>query len=184
MIFIPEEFYKTYLEGKDDIKIFKLRKKLEKRIKKLEKYIERNKVCLDVLSYESQLVVARQEYNYVNHVFCEDEYEILKEDFEYIYEVIELINSKMAYEIVDKKKLRYHPKLSELREKIGRDPYCKENYLLIKSKDVSSYTKEDIRTRISYIYNQDFEGYDSYVANIESGMIVELLERYLELSGY
>lgn len=180
MILIPEYFYNEYILGKSENEIRKIRAKIEKKIKKLEKYISRNKVCLDYLPYESQLIIARQSYEYINHVFCNDKIEVIKYDKEAIKEVLEIIKEKKAYEIIDKKKLRYNDKVANVKNLIGIDTKYKENYELIKNKSIDSYTKEEVITRLTYIYNQDYEGYDSFVSNIEDGTITELLERYLE----
>lgn len=181
MILIPEDFFKKNILSKSDHEIYKLTKKLEKRVKKLEKYIDKNKVCYEEINYESQLIKARQEYTYLNCAFLNKEFEIISAKEESIKEIMDIILDKKAYEIVDKKKLRYHPKVADLKNIIGIDYNCKENFELIKEKSIKYYTKEEVITRISYIYNQDFEGYDSYVANIENGVVMELLERYLEV---
>lgn len=180
MILIPKTFFVKYVENKSAKEIYKLRKKLEKQVLKLEKYLKQNKVCYDELNYESQLIICRQEFNYINCIFLEKEYEIINPTQQELKEIIEIIQDKIAYEIIDKNKLRYHPKVAGLRNLIGIDYSCKENYELIKEKSIQYYTKEEVLTRISYIYNQDFEGYDSYVANIENGTIIELIERYME----
>ena len=181
MILIPEDFFKKYISTRNDHDIYKLTKRLEKRVKKLEKYINKNKVCYEEINYESQLIKARQEYNYLNCIFLQKEFEIISYSESAIREIMDIIKDKKAYEIIDKKKLRYHPKVADLNKVIGIDYNCKENFELIKEKSIKYYTKEEVITRISYIYNQDFEGYDSYVSNIEDGTIMQLLERYLEV---
>jgi len=180
MIYIPEVFFNEHIASKSENEIRKYRNKLAKKMAKLEKYIKRNKVCLDYLPYESQLIIARQYYNYINHVFCDDKIEVIKDYESRINEVLEIIKEKKAYEIIDKKKLRYNDAVARINEIVGIDVNYKENYQLIKNKEISTYTKEEVTTRITYIYNQDYEGYDSFVSNIEDGTITELLERYLE----
>ena len=180
MIFIPEDFFNEELASKNDAQIYKFKRKLEKKVKRLEKYIIKNKVCLEEINFESQLIKARQEYDYVYALFLKKEFKVIKNNVNDVKEVIEIIKDKKAYEIIDKKKLRYHPKVAELINYIGIDNNAKINFELIKEKKIEYYTKEEVITRVSYIYNQDFEGYDSYVANIENGIIIELLNRYLE----
>ena len=180
MIYIPEEFFNEYILSKSENEIRKYRNKVAKRITKLEKNILKNKVCYDYLPYESQLIIARQQYDYINHVFCDDEIEVIRESETRIKEILEIIREKKAYEIIDKKKLRYNNAVARINEIVGVDSNYKENYDFIKNKDISTYTKQEVITRITYIYNQDYEGYDSFVSNIEDGTITELLERYLE----
>lgn len=181
MILIPEEFLKEHVLSKDDKYTRKLKKKLEKKVNKLEKYLKNNKVCLEEITYETQLIKARQELHYTNHIFCGDEFLPIKEDKKAINEVIEIILDKKAYEIIDKKKLRYDNRVAAIKDLIGEDPFYKENFDLIKEKKIEYMIKEEIRTYITYIYKMDYLGYDSFVSNIEDGTILNLLNRYIEL---
>ena len=120
MILIPEDFFKKYISTRNDHDIYKLTKKLEKRVKKLEKYINKNKVCYEEINYESQLIKARQEYNYLSCIFLQKEFEIIPYSESAIREIMDIIKDKKAYEIVDKKKLRYHPKVADLNKVVSK----------------------------------------------------------------
>ena len=97
MILIPEDFFKKYISTRNDHDIYKLTKKLEKRVKKLEKYINKNKVCYEEINYESQLIKARQEYNYLNCIFLQKEFEIISYSESAIREIMDIIKEAFIF---------------------------------------------------------------------------------------